>query len=60
MNSFFVLNNGQNGSNRVSVLSVFVDNWLVSPKKDLRSVCVDSVGNLVMSSVTVEFYLVSL
>ena len=54
VNSFFVLNNGRNGSNRVAVLSVLVDSWLANPKKDRRSVREDGVGNFVMASVMVE------
>ena len=54
VNSFFVLNNGRNGSSRAAVLSVLVDSWLVNPKKNLRSVCVDGMGNFVMASVTAE------
>ena len=54
LNSFFVLNNRCNGSNRVAILSVLVDSWLVSLKKDCRSVHEDGMGNFVMSSVTVE------
>ena len=46
VNSFFMLNNGYSGSNRAAVLSVLVDSWLVSPKKDRRSVHEDGVGNL--------------
>ena len=54
VNSFFVLNNGCNGSNRAAFLSVLVDSWLVNPKKDRRSVREDGVGNFVMASVMVE------
>ena len=51
VNSFFVLNNGRNGSNRAAALSVLVDSWLVCPKRDHRSVCEDGVGNFVMATV---------
>ena len=45
VNSFFLLNNGHNGSNRAAILSVLVDSWLVNPKKDRKSVHEDGVGN---------------
>ena len=51
MNSFLVLRRGRSGANRLAIASVLVDSWLVSPKKERRSVWLLDVGNLDMASV---------